>query len=949
MKAILLMPVALTLCLLALRTVIAAPVTIETSPNDKRTYAYHELSNGLRAILISEPDATVSAASLDVNTGSGDDPKTHPGLAHFLEHMLFLGTDRFPEAGGYQTFIARNGGSQNAYTSYDHTNYHFDIESTALRPALERFSRFFVAPLLAAEYVERERQVVEAEFRSHLKSDARRSYSAFKQSLHPDHPLRKFAVGTAATLADRDGSPVRAALVEFYRTHYRAANMTLVVLGRERIDALRSMVDELFADVPHGAAPARPALPPLFAPGSLPRRLDIVPEREYRTVSLTFPMPDMLAHYRAKPSGYVAHLLGHEGPGSLLSWLRREGLANSLSAGSGLAHPGFSSFRVRVGLTVKGLAQLETVIGRVFTKLDLIRAEGPQRWRFDEVASMNRLAFKFQEPAAAGALAQGLAHALHVYPAADVIRAGYAMDEFSPVLIDDVLGRLTPQNMLMTVTAPELEATEVTPYFAARYRLTPLDTAGIERIRELPAPSIALARPNDFLPEQVEVLRDASGVPPKRLLQSDGLTLWHQQDTSFAVPFASYFVALRTPSVNASVRTQMMTALLIGMLNEQLDETTYPAAVAGMGARLYQHARGMSLRLNGYSDKQGQLARAVLGAIRNPEWDEGRYQRVRARLVRQLQNSRLRAPYSQAMGALSTLLLKPRWPIRLRRAALDSIDLDALRRFSSRWLAEVEVEVLAHGNVSAATALAHTDIVRETLAGAQRDVEVPEVQALRLERPLAATVFHSVDHDDNAVAIYYQGRGQTLRERAATALLAQLLSTDYYTELRTNQQLGYVVFASAMPLADVAGLVLAVQSPSHAGDDLLARSDRFVNTYAAMLASVSEADFARVRDSLRERFLEADKTLGERSGRYWSEIARGVLSFDERERIAHELGALTLADVRAQFRTLIASSERSRLVAFAGRAEPATVAGHEAVTDRSVFRAAREFFAPRPR
>ena len=133
---------------LLLAAIAAANVQAEEvlkSPNDTRSYLAFKLANGLRVIVVSDPDAVVAAASMDVHVGSGDNPPGREGLAHFLEHMLFLGTEKYPNADEYQSFIKANGGSNNAYTSFDHTNYYFSISPEFFEPALDRFSRFFIA------------------------------------------------------------------------------------------------------------------------------------------------------------------------------------------------------------------------------------------------------------------------------------------------------------------------------------------------------------------------------------------------------------------------------------------------------------------------------------------------------------------------------------------------------------------------------------------------------------------------------------------------------------------------------------------------------------------------------------------------------------------------------------------------------------------------------------
>lgn len=88
------------------------------SPNDDNAYRLITLENGLKALLISDPDAPKAAAALDVYVGSGDNPRGRGGLAHFLEHMLFLGTEKYPDPAEYERFITEHGGNRNAFTSF---------------------------------------------------------------------------------------------------------------------------------------------------------------------------------------------------------------------------------------------------------------------------------------------------------------------------------------------------------------------------------------------------------------------------------------------------------------------------------------------------------------------------------------------------------------------------------------------------------------------------------------------------------------------------------------------------------------------------------------------------------------------------------------------------------------------------------------------------------------
>ena len=109
-----------------------------------------------------------------VASGSLNDPVGTDGLAHFCEHMLFLGTEKYPQENHYSKFIKTHGGMKNAATGEDYTNYHFDIKNEQFAEALDIFSQFFKQPLFTEDATEREVNAVDNEFRRNLSNEARR-------------------------------------------------------------------------------------------------------------------------------------------------------------------------------------------------------------------------------------------------------------------------------------------------------------------------------------------------------------------------------------------------------------------------------------------------------------------------------------------------------------------------------------------------------------------------------------------------------------------------------------------------------------------------------------------------------------------------------------------------------------------------------------------------------
>eukprot|EP00960_Hanusia_phi_P061304 764803-Hanusia_phi.AAC.1 len=177
-------------------------MNIAKSPSDSRLYNFFILPNGLKVLTVSDSTADRAAASMDVSVGSFSDPEAFPGLAHFLEHMLFMGSKKYPDENQYSSFLAQHGGSSNAYTAAENTNYHFDIVPEHFEQALDIFAQFFISPLLREDSTEREVLAVENEHVKNLQSDGWRAQQLRKSLSNPKHPNYKFGTGNFNTLCN---------------------------------------------------------------------------------------------------------------------------------------------------------------------------------------------------------------------------------------------------------------------------------------------------------------------------------------------------------------------------------------------------------------------------------------------------------------------------------------------------------------------------------------------------------------------------------------------------------------------------------------------------------------------------------------------------------------------------------------------------------------------------
>ena len=888
------------------------------SPNDARQYQYLQLANGLKVLLVSDPETDKAAAALTVGVGSTSNPPGREGLAHFLEHMLFMGTEKYPDVDDYSDFIKKHGGMDNAFTAANQTTYFFDIKPEALEPALDRFAQFFIAPLMDARYVAREKNAVESEYQLKLKDDDRRIGAAQKQGFNPASPYAAFAVGNLETLADRPGHKVRDDLLAFYRRHYSANIMGLAVVGREPLPVLRRWVMEKFSAVPNRQARRMEptAEQKLYLPSQLPLTVDAVPLKKLHKLELDFLLPATKAHYREMPLYYLAHFIGDEGRGSLYALLRDKGWLTALTASGSALDDTQSLFTVEMELTEAGMAHQEEILQAFFAYVALLRDQGIEAWRYDELARKKALDFRFKEKGDPADYAVELSGNLLDYPPEEVLVAGKLPRRFDADLIRRLLDELRPDNLALTRVQQGLATNRVEKYYGTPYALHP----GRPKAPSAPPAellsALALPKPNPYLPDRVELKPIAQRQAiPKPLETRQGFTLWHQQDDQFGVPRGAFAASFEFPQANDSPRHAVTLALLVALVDDKLNPETYPASLAGLGYSLSRTNRGLLLLIYGYDDKQPLLLEKIVQVLAKPRFDPKRFEVLKAKLARDLRNKALDRPFRQVIDAMNRALVKPSWSPKAKLAALEELTLDDLQTYADGLFHTAELKLLAYGNLTADEARQMEGRLRQGLLAQSSLRPVADPQVRRLPVGQTERLRHPVDHPDSVVASYYQGEDEKVQENALWRLLAQVIKNDFFTALRTEQQLGYLVAAVPLERERLPGLLFLVQSSAVSARELEKRIDAYVAGIGDYLARLTPEAFAAYKAGLKAELLKKDQNTMERALRYLDNIDREQTTFDFRRRLAQALEEVTLEQLRAFYKERLLERPR-HLVAY---------------------------------
>lgn len=272
-----------------------------------------------------------------------------------------MGTKTYPSENEYSSYLAAHGGRSNAFTSGEHTNYFFDILAEFLEPALDRFSKFFKEPLFLPSCIDRELLAVDSEHKKNLLNDRWTLFQLLKDFSDPAHPFHKFGTGNLQTLKEipsAKGIDIREELLKFHHNHYSSNKMKLVVLGKESLDTLKELVTSKFSDILNkNYSTIKYGLP--IKSELECTLLRVKPIKDLKNLYIIFQALIDDQDYRFHPFNYIAHLVGHESKGSILSLLKKRGLANGLTASmSGFGGSGFDFFQIAIELTDLGLGNI---------------------------------------------------------------------------------------------------------------------------------------------------------------------------------------------------------------------------------------------------------------------------------------------------------------------------------------------------------------------------------------------------------------------------------------------------------------------------------------------------------------------------------------------------------------------------------------------------------------
>ncbi|XP_030429677.1 nardilysin-like isoform X6 [Gopherus evgoodei] len=839
----------------------------EEDPNNSDDMEVEELTGKEEAKKRNGTDK-LSAAALCVAVGSFCDPEDLPGLAHFLEHMVFMGSLKYPDENGFDAFLKKHGGSVNASTDCERTVFQFDIQQKYFKEALDRWAQFFIHPLMIRDAIDREVEAVDSEYQLARPSDANRRELLLGSLARPGHPMKKF----------------------FWET----------------LDTLEKWVKEIFSQIPNNGLP-KPNFGHLTQPFDTPefyKLYRVVPIRNVHSLSIAWGLPPQERHYRVKPLHYISWLVGHEGKGSVLSFLRKKFWALALYGGNGETgfeqNSTYSILSISVTLTDEGYEHFYEVAHVVFQYLKMLQKRGPDKRVWEEIQKIEANEFYFQDQADPVDYVESLCENIHIFCKEDFLTGDQLLLEYKPEIIADVLNQLCPvrANLVLLSAASKRKCHLKERWFGTQYSVEDID----KYWRDLWASDFPLNQDLHLPEENKYIATDfslkASDCPdtehPVRILSTHHGCVWYKKDNKFKIPKAYIRFHLISPLIQQSAKSVVLFETFVNILSHNLAEPAYEADVAQLEYKVVSGEHGLVIRVKGFNHKLPLLFQLIIDQLSDFSFTPAIFEMITEQLKKTYFNILIK-PEMLAKDVRSLILEHGKWSMIDRyRRLMKGLDTESLSAFVKGFKSHLYVEGLVQGNF---TSRESKDFLNYVVLKLQflplphpcpvqfRVVDLPNTHLLCKVKTL------NKGDANSEVTVYYQSGARSLREYTLMELLVIHMEEPCFNFLRTKQTLGYHVYPTCRNTSGILGFSVTVTTQATKNNSELVdkKIEDFLLYFEGRMRLLTEKAFRTQVSALIHIKECEDSCLGEEVDRNWNEIMTQQYLFD---RLAHEVEAL---------------------------------------------------------
>lgn len=884
--------------------------------NDNCTYSTFKLENGMNVFLIEDNDTDLSCATMMVKIGYDHD--TVPGIAHFLEHMLFNGTVSYPDEKAYSDFISKNGGYTNAYTDHDHTCYYHTVQPDELIKSLDMFGSFFVEPLLKPDSVDREKNAVNSEHIKNITSDSWRLHEILKKAMVKTNPMGNFGTGSNETLGIPD---IHQKVRDFFENHYSSDLMTLFVVTKDNLQEVTNEVKRIFSKVKLNITSQNRVI---FGKQiyDAPQLIKAVPVKDVDKITISWDLPSYKTTPLRNPHNFLSHIIGHEGKNTIHYFLTQLGYITALMAGTAVNSLDRATFEVTVILTPLGTQHKEDILYTIIKYIEMIKNKinEPHLERlYNELMVLDAFDFKYSTKDSPEERTRKFAELVNKYDfdLHDILMIPYANENFDPHVkknLLDMLNLMTIENSVVMLISKlyENDADQILEYYGAKYSI--LHTYPDLNFVNIDISLLDLPLENKFITTDSEIITDSD--EKTQILKHDIVKLYCNRTNEFKIPEVRVNVKIDLPFSGYDKESYTNTLLYFNALMAEINCDIYMCRTARYEVDISFTSGKLYITVAGNYGGVEKVCDFLVSSILNKNLiSEKIYETVLYSCDMTNANCIFSNPYTR----LDTFFKKHVCPSYYDNSDILSVirnnaqcNINITKDTLEKVLYKSNCTMLVIGNCTHDLAISLANIFSKFVPNNNYKPDMLLCDLINEPDEDDNKLFRNVENDleTNSALGYYVyitklKYGSSLNWNKYICflnVLDRIISTDYFDVLRTKEEFGYVCNGGVESFGDKRYLArfytFTVQSPHKTPLEIFDRTNKFLLEFKERLESMTDDEIKEIADAIISTLDSPFNNLEEMAGFIFnSEVLTEYVSFNLKEILIKTYENITKNDV----------------------------------------------------
>jgi secreted Zn-dependent insulinase-like peptidase len=883
-------------------------IEIEKPKFDNRIFNGGQLENGIKFSIVNDHHLTKSFVTVCLNTGSFSDPVGYEGLAHFLEHMLFMGSKKYPDENHYNTRLNELGGNSNAYTDVMETVYYFNVYDNGLEEIFDIFSRFFIDPSFDPDSISREINAVNSEHNKNINQDMWRKYQLMLNLTDKDSTVNTFVTGSLNSLQKKD---IREQVIKFYKKYYTTGNISISIASSKPTYELYDIIEKTFGHIPKKSEDSNDfSLTKPFITENKGKTFHLKSIANIYEINWIWEIPYQGSFLDSKDFDILEIMITNKSDKSIYFHLKNKGFLHSISVE--IRHEGI--FNINLRLTKEGYSNMGYVEAVLLDGLNKI-IKGDLKKIADYYKQINQINFDCINKIDSEDLCNMLAVNHHYQSTPKIFSGIYLISEIkSTQEYHDLFTKyLNINNCMKIISAQDYNQNKfvynILPEYLAEYSQVPNEFS-TDSTYKVDDTLCLFQTTNEYLNSEIKLIKDLDKFDVPKLISE---RQWYGGCSKFGEPIVQLLLHFNSNKFFNSPKSYILSNISCSILNFLATVILYKSSELCYSISFVPNptTSSISIKISGLNNVNNlkRLLCNVNDFIINID---KLFDKVSKTYVNNLiisfkesyQNTKYLNPWEYSTYIIRNQQISTEYPSEEIIRELELINYDSIKDYLSKILEGVALTTCVYGNIESTQLSGLFNNFSKLFE--KTNYSLPKINQLT-----KTMISHPNSQEkSNCITLYYPIGKFLPKESNLISLTTNILSQHFFDNLRTSHQLGYLVRMGQTSIRDEQYIIQKIQSEKPI-DFVESKIDLFNKQIFKIIES---ADFDKFVSTLESKLKEPDYSLDEKFMRYYPEISFRQYLFNRNDILLKQLTELTKDDLVEFIKKFINNDNKNKII-----------------------------------